>query len=143
MADVTDKDREAARTVMVSAAMSTDDFAEAIAQAREEGRAELDAERAAHEETKARLALAEKWAAFGSDCFDGFWYDGEPSDLDAGDMQELALSHGLLRHRTEGDNTLDPDADSCCEHCPCVTEDAPPSECECLFPTLAPWRASK
>ena len=125
--------------------------------------AELDAERAAHEATRigsysaetmanmveerdrleARLALAEKWAAFGSDCFDAFWCDGEPGDLDAGDMQERALSHGLLRHRTEGDNTLNPDADNCCEHCPCVTEDAPPSECECLFPTLAAWRAAK
>jgi hypothetical protein len=104
---------------------------------------ELDAERDAHEETKARLALAEKWAAFGSDCFDAFWSDGDPCELDAGDMQERALAHGVLRHRTEGDNTLDPDADSCCEHCPCVTEDAPLSECECLFPMLAAWRAAK
>ena len=128
-------------------------------------RAELDAERVAHEETKgawlhdiaaqelaandeiaslnARLALAEKWAAFGSACFDAFWSDGDPCDLDAGDTQERALAHGVLRHRTEGDDTLDVDANNCCGFCPCVTDNAPLSECECLFPTLAAWRAAK
>ena len=125
--------------------------------------AELDAERAAHEATrigsysaetmanmveerdrlKARLALAEKWAAFGSACFDAFWSDGDPCDLDAGDTQERALEHGVLRHRTEGDDTLDVDANNCCGFCPCVTDNAPLSECECLFPTLAAWRAAK
>ena len=106
-------------------------------------RAELDAERAAHAETKSRLALAEKWAAFGSACFDAFWSDGDPCDLDAGDTQERALAHGVLRHRTEGDDTLDVDANNCCGFCPCVTDNAPLSECECLFPTLAAWRAAK
>ena len=105
--------------------------------------AELDAERSAHAETKARLALAEKWAAFGSACFDAFWSDGDPCDLDAGDTQERALAHGVLRHRTEGDDTLDVDANNCCGFCPCVTDNAPLSECECLFPTLAAWRAAK
>ena len=58
MADVTDKDREAAFKCGCRW-QDIDGVAAAIAKSREEGRAELDAERAAHEETKARLALAE------------------------------------------------------------------------------------
>ena len=136
--------KRAIRSVMDNPDHSPDSLAFKLReQGREEGRAELDAERAAHAETKARLALAEKWAAFGSACFDAFWSDGDPCDLDAGDTQERALAHGVLRHRTEGDDTLDVDANNCCGFCPCVTDNAPLSECECLFPTLAAWRAAK
>lgn len=56
---VTDKDREYALAA-AKECNGLNDVVEAIAQAREEGRAELDAERAAHEETAKELSDA--WA---------------------------------------------------------------------------------
>ena len=49
----------------------------------------------------------------------------------------------LLAACAAPDSALDVDANNCCGFCPCVTDNAPLSECECLFPTLAAWRAAK
>ena len=62
------------------------------------------------------------FAAFGQWCFEEFWSDGEPGDLDASDLQEKAVEFGLLRKRKLGD-----------ERCSC---DEIEDDCECLFPTV-------
>jgi hypothetical protein len=50
--------------------------------------------------SEALLAKYEKWARFGSSAFESFWHDGEPNDLDGGELQEMAVECGLLG-RTE------------------------------------------
>lgn len=65
---------------------------------------------------------AEMFARFGQCCFEWFWNDAEPGDLDASDLQEKAVECGLLRKRKLGDDQC-----SCDE----ISED-----CECLFPTV-------
>ena len=62
------------------------------------------------------------FAAFGAWCFEAFWNDAEPGDLDASDLQEKAVECGLLRRRESDD-----------DGCMC---DDPESGCGCLFPTV-------
>ncbi len=70
----------------------------------------------------------EKLVQFGSWCFERYWNDGAPGDLDWDLLQEEALRLGLLRHRLPGDGD---------EDCMCGESD----NCECLWPTVRAIRA--
>ena len=106
--------------------------------------AELDAERAAHEVTRAKLvaadaavvdlwkrvdaaeaklAAAEKWAAFGAWAFELTWDDGSFKELWGSVTQTKAAEMGILRKRT-------PDDQPCgCDY-----------ECDCCVRVLPEWK---
>ena len=83
----------------------------------------------------ARIESGEPWSSFGEAVFDRFWGDGDPGDLEGGDLQEIARECGLLGR------TADVDAGAThadgCEWQPGM--DA--GECDCWSPTRAPYRA--
>lgn len=90
--------------------------------------AEVDALRARVAELEAALADERKHAAFGARAFEAFWCDGEPGDLDAGDLQRMALDCGLLRHVDASDGPG--------PHCEwCEDDMGAGDECSCLKPT--------
>ena len=85
--------------------------------------AEVDALRAA-------IADERKHADFGSRVFELFWCDGEPGDLDGGEIQAMAIESGLLR-RVDASDGPGP-------HCEwCEDESGAGVECSCLMPTMA------
>lgn len=91
-------------------------------------------------ETDALLAHVEalrEWAHFGAMAFEAFWADGEPGDLDAGELQEWAVMVGLLRRRTADDAER-----LCADGCDWESGNGnlPLDECSCLFPTRRPLR---
>ena len=73
------------------------------------------------------MTAAQKYEAFGRWCFEMFWHDAEPGDIEGGDAQEQAVKVGLLRRRQPGDDT-----------CLCEEFGIDPAECECLWPVEAP-----
>jgi hypothetical protein len=62
-----------------------------------------------------------KLAAFGAAVLRRHRNDGEPCDLDGGDVQDLAEKAGVLEQRTV--------VESCGEGCACAAVDALPGRC--------------
>ena len=81
----------------------------------------------------ARIEAADPWARFGEAVFDAFWCDGDPGDIEGGDLQEIARECGLLcRADKAGENV---EHGEWCEWEP----GKPLSECECWFPSKRPF----
>ena len=83
----------------------------------------------------ARIEAADPWARFGDAVFDRFWSDGEPGDVDGGDLQEIARDCGLLGRTAEVDAGAT-HAEGC-EWQPGMDAD----ECDCWAPMRGPYRA--
>ena len=83
----------------------------------------------------ARCEAADAYARFGDEVFDQFWSQGEPGDIEGGDLQEIALKCGLLAR------TADVDAGAThSEWCEFNT-DSGAEGCDCFAPTLPSYRA--
>lgn len=74
-----------------------------------------------------------KWAEFGAWAFESFWQDGEPGDLEGGDLQERAMALGLLGRTAEHDAGATHAED--CEWQPGM----PAEDCDCCIPLAAPF----
>lgn len=98
--------------------------------------AERDAIRAEGERAGIERAAKDRaYAEFGSWCFEQFWNDGEPCDIDGGDAQEAAVRLGLLGRTAEHDAGVTHAED--CEWQPGMAT----AYCCCFVPLRAPLRA--
>lgn len=76
-----------------------------------------------------QLAAREAAAAFGRAVFDDFWNEGDPGDLDGGQLQELAATYGMLSKHPVPEG-------GCGECCNCVGSGADTGD-DCFRPTEA------
>ena len=83
---------------------------------------------------RAEIAAMRPYARFGSKCFEHFWSDGEPGDIEGGDAQEMAVKAGLIGRTSEVDAGA-----THAEWCE-WTPEAPKSECDCYAPLCAPLK---
>lgn len=82
-----------------------------------------------------RIEAADPWARFGDIVFGRFWNDGEPVDVEGGDLQEIARECGLLVRTAEVDSEAT-HADGC-EWQPGM----PMDDCDCWTPTRGEYCA--
>lgn len=85
--------------------------------------------------SSARIEAADPWARFGEAVFERFWGDGDPGDLEGGDLQEIARECGLLGRTAEVDAGAT-HAEGC-EWQPGM----PADECDCWSPMRKSYRA--
>ena len=85
--------------------------------------------------TIARIEAADPWARFGEAVFEQFWGDGEPGDMEGGDLQEIARECGLLGRTAEVDAGAT-HAEGCEWEAGMSTD-----ECDCWAPMRAPYSA--